>query len=246
MVSFPVQQEGARCITGCVGHRRLPSVSNRNCTALWHVCGGHTKRRQKMHALAWAQYDAHSTRFFETYESLEFRSMHRVFLRFLPQEGGRCLDVGAGSGRDAAALARMGYRVTAVEPSTGLRTLAEKYHNGLSIAWLDDSLPALNKVKMQGEQYAFILLSAVWMHIPPDDRPESLRTLAELLAPQGRLAITLRLGSPDPNRIMFPVSSRELVSQAAAVGLKPCYLGRPSRDSLRRGSVRWVRVVLSR
>ncbi|EIF29009.1 methyltransferase family protein [Burkholderia sp. Ch1-1] len=199
-----------------------------------------------MRALAWTQYDTHSIRFFETYESLEFRYMHKVFFRFLPKDGGRCLDVGAGSGRDAAAMARRGYKVTAVEPSIGLRTLAEQHHGGLSIKWLDDSLPELRTVKALRTRYAFILLSAIWMHISPDDRPESLKTLAELLEPEGYLAMTLRLGTPDPERTMFPVSSSELVRQAAASGLKPCYVGRPSRDSLHRGGVRWVKVVLSR
>ncbi|WP_367619339.1 class I SAM-dependent methyltransferase [Paraburkholderia sp. CHISQ3] len=172
--------------------------------------------------------------------------MHKVFFRFLPKDGGRCLDVGAGSGRDAAAMALRGYKVTAVEPSIGLRTLAEQHHGGLSIEWLDDSLPELRTVKALRTRYAFILLSAIWMHISPDDRPESLKTLAELLEPEGYLAMTLRLGTPDPERTMFPVSSSELVRQAAASGLKPCYVGRPSRDSLRRGDVRWVKVVLSR
>jgi 2-polyprenyl-3-methyl-5-hydroxy-6-metoxy-1,4-benzoquinol methylase len=199
-----------------------------------------------MHALAWTQYDARSMHFFETYESLEFQSMHKAFLRFLPREGARCLDVGAGSGRDAAAMARLGYRVTAVEPSAGLRKLAERHHDGLSIDWIDDSLPELNAVKARGLKYAFILLSAVWMHIYPEGRHKSLETLAELLEPEGYLAMTLRLGTPDTERTMFPVSSSELVRQAAVLGLKPRYVGRPTRDSLHRGDVQWVKVVLSR
>ena len=87
-----------------------------------------------------------------------------------------CLDVSAGHGPDAAALARIGYRVTAIEASIYLRTLAEKLHNGLSIERLDDSLPDLSKATAQGGRYAFIPLSTVWMHISPDDRPKSLDT----------------------------------------------------------------------
>lgn len=213
---------------------------------MWPYTRGPVTQAENMHALAWTQYDGKSIHFFETYESLEFQSMHKAFLRFLPKEGARCLDVGAGSGRDAAAMARRGYRVTAVEPSVGLRKLAERHHGGLSIDWLDDSLPELNVVRARRLKYAFILLSAVWMHIYPETRLKSLESLKELLEPDGYLAMTLRLGSPDTERTMFPVSSAELVRQAAVAGLKPRYLGRPTPDSLHRSDVQWAKVVLSR
>lgn len=197
-----------------------------------------------MRQVAWSAYDDASESFFQTYESLRFSTTHRSFLRFLPAPGARCLDVGAGSGRDASALAARGYQVTAVEPSRGLRTLAMAKHRQVNIRWIDDALPNLEQVKALGEVYDFVLLSAVWMHIEPKDRLPSLQTLRQLLGPHGSIALTLRIGDAPLNRPMYPINVDEFIAQAASVGLKAVYQSRKSLDSLKREKVRWVKLVL--
>lgn len=197
-----------------------------------------------MRQVAWSAYDEASESFFQTYESLRFSSTHRSFLRFLPILGARCLDVGAGSGRDASALAARGYQVTAVEPSRGLRTLAMAKHRQVNITWIDDALPNLAKVMALGKTYEFILLSAVWMHIEPKDRLPSLQTLKQLLGPHGTIALTLRIGDSPHNRPMYPIGVDEFIAQAASVGLKAVYQSRKSVDSLKRDEVRWIKLVL--
>lgn len=194
---------------------------------------------------AWTAYSRASQHFFDTYEELDFTKMHKAFLRFLPPKGSLCLDVGAGSGRDAAALARRGYQVVAVEPSDGLRSLASSHHAKSSITWVDDKLPQLDKVKDLPYRYQFILLSAVWMHIPVRNRLASLTSLRALLAPNGCIAITLRLGTPSSDRVMYPVSVEELLRHAEKVGLSPVYVGRKTRDSFSRNDVEWQKVVLA-
>ena len=51
-----------------------------------------------------------------------FADMSEQYNRFLPllKEGVRILDVGSGSGRDACRFQRLGYQVTALEPSGNL------------------------------------------------------------------------------------------------------------------------------
>lgn len=198
-----------------------------------------------MQQVAWKAYDEASIEFFETYESLSFSKMHRSFFRFLPPKGAMCLDIGAGSGRDAAALARRGYSVTAIEPSKGLRKLAQAAHENPNIRWIDDALPNLSTVVAQRDRYSFILLSAVWMHIPESLRIKSLKVLARLLAPNGYIGLTLRMGSSNHDRIMYPVSVEALIQDAAHAGLKPVYISRANRDSLNRSEVEWRKVVLT-
>jgi len=139
-------------------------------------------------------YTENARYFHEQYQSRDFESVHAKWLHLLPAQHGFALDVGAGSGRDATALARRGWEVLAVEPSEGLRGLGEQATRGQSVQWLDDRLPELNQLRMHSYRFNLILVSAVWMHVPPGQRDKAIRILAELLAPGGLLVITLRHG----------------------------------------------------
>ncbi|MEJ2375423.1 MAG: class I SAM-dependent methyltransferase [Pseudolabrys sp.] len=88
----------------------------------------------------------------------------------LPDAPALALDVGAGTGRDAAWLTSRGLEVVAVEPSGAMRANAERLHPSPSIRWISDSLPGLDHVHRLGLSFDLILLSAVWMHIAPADR----------------------------------------------------------------------------
>lgn len=161
----------------------------------------------------------------------------------LPAPGATVLDIGAGSGRDAAWFAANGYEVVAVEPSDAMLAHANQLHKSSGIRWLSDSLPDLAKVRRLGLTFDFILLSAVWMHVSPTDRQQALRKLATLLAPKGRIAISLRLGAPDPERAMHPVSLQELSALAQQFGLRLVHTS-DSPDKLGRSEVSWTTVVL--
>ncbi|WP_051328528.1 class I SAM-dependent methyltransferase [Geminicoccus roseus] len=98
------------------------------------------------------------------YEAVTAKTVHAALLSFLPQGAGLlALDVGAGSGRDAAWLAGLGYEVVAVEPAAGMRAEAQERHPDPRIRWLDDRLPDLAAVHRLGLAFDLILLSAVWM-----------------------------------------------------------------------------------
>jgi SAM-dependent methyltransferase len=195
---------------------------------------------------AWDFYDKSTDSHFARFEYFHFWNVHRSFLRFLPKRGGHCLDVGAGSGRDAAAMAERGLQVVAVEPSEALLNLARNQHTKKPLTWVQDSLPSLEKIVRREEKYDFILLSAVWMHLPPFQRNEALATLSSLLSERGYLAITLRLGAAEPGRSIFEVSVRDLLDRSTSNGLSPTYVSRPVKDSLNRSEIRWVKVVLER
>ena len=188
-------------------------------------------------------YEQHAKRLVEQYESLSFEDVHAGLLDMLPPPGATVLDIGAGSGRDAAWLAAHGYDVVAVEPSDAMRSRAQSLRPSSRIHWLSDSLPDLANVRRLGLSFDFILLSAVWMHIPPAARQRALRKLASLLAPKGRIAISLRLGAPDAERAMHEVSLPELSSLAQQFGLRVVHTS-DSHDKLGRNEVSWTTVVL--
>src|SRR5438309_2129152 len=120
-------------------------------------------------------YEQHATQLLTQYESLLFEDVHADLIPILPAPGATLLDIGAGSGRDAAWLASRGYDVVAVEPSEAMLAHARAKHPSSRIQWLSDSLPDMAKVRRLGLNFDLILLSAVWMHIPPAARQRALR-----------------------------------------------------------------------
>jgi protein-L-isoaspartate O-methyltransferase len=130
------------------------------------------------------------------------------------------LDIGSGTGRDAAAFAAMGHRVVAVEPTDALRTHAETTHRSSRIEWLDDGLPDLNVVLARGETFDLVMLTAVWMHLDMPQRRQAMPRVASLLAPAGTMIMSLRHGPVPPGRRMFEVSAEETIELARAQDLR--------------------------
>lgn len=178
----------------------------------------------------------------ERYETVSAPDLHGPVADLFPPAPARALDVGAGSGRDAAWLAGAGHEVLAVEPSATLRAEGARRHPSPLIRWADDRLPGLTSVR---GRFDLILLSAVWQHVPPEDRDAALRRLTGLLSPGGLLLISLRLGPPDLARQMRPVSVAELRELAATAGLAVVREA-PLPDRMGRSEISWVTVALRR
>ena len=68
--------------------------------------------------VAW--YDANAKIVSARYEEITAENVYGWLLDMLPASTATILDVGAGSGRDAAWLAAKGYDVIAVEPSANI------------------------------------------------------------------------------------------------------------------------------
>jgi len=178
------------------------------------------------------------------YESLRAEDVHAAFLGLLPRGSDRlALDVGAGSGRDAAWLRGLGFEVVAVEPARGMRDAAAALHLGKNIRWLDDRLPALSATHRLGLAFDLILLSGVLMHVRPDERPRAFRKIATLLKPGGHLLISVRDGGGSPDRPMWPVARGELESYALSYGLAVLQVT-DSRDLQARSEVQWTSYAL--
>ncbi len=192
-----------------------------------------------------AGYDLHATELAQQYERLQFEQVHADVLYLVPAAPGLVVDIGAGSGRDAAALARRGHRVVAVEPTGTLRAEGERLHAALPIRWVDDSLPALRALRDEGHRYDLMLFSAVWMHLDQAERAEGMAALAALLAPGGVAILSLRHGPVPPGRRMFDVSAEETIALGRQHGLEPCHSGR-REDTQGRVDVHWSVVALRR
>lgn len=109
--------------------------------------------------------------------------------------GGRVLDIGAGSGRDLAALKRMGFAVEGFEPVAELRSEAVCRHPELAGLILDGSLPGIDPP--QGRKYDGILCSAVLMHLPEGELFDAAFALRRCLKQHGRLLISVSANRGD-------------------------------------------------
>jgi len=181
-------------------------------------------------------YDRDAGGFAARYDSVSFEAVHPLLARYLPVCG-HVLDVGAGSGRDARAMSSRGLDVVAVEPSAGLRAIAEV--NSAGVKWIDDRLPRLAVLTGGGARFDFILCSAVLMLIAPSDLPASITSLAELLATGGRLALNLRAPQPgEPADLFFDHADTAVLAAAKAAGLV-CLDRGEAEDAIGRNGYRW-------
>lgn len=192
-----------------------------------------------------AFYDEHASALAEQYDKVLTCDVHRDWLHLLPKSG-HILDIGCGSGRDARYLSSLGLVVHAVEPSVDLLNIAKAKSQQQNIHWYQDQLPALSVIKMKDREYDVILMSAVWMHLTPEERLKSITRLSELLSKDGRLVITLRYGEFTDGRISYPVSADECVELGQAFNLNKCLITANVSDTMGRSEVTWQTVVLQK
>lgn len=178
------------------------------------------------------------------YESVAFADLHRDTLHLMPTTPCRVLDIGAGAGRDAAALAAMGHRVVAAEPTEELRAHGRRLHPEATIEWIDDSLPRLDKVHALGERFDLVLLTGVWMHLDAAERTHAMARVATLLAPAALITLQLRHGPVPAGRRMFEVSAAETRALASDHGLE--VLHDSERPALLASSAVWWSVLAFR
>lgn len=180
------------------------------------------------------------------YESLSFTDVHRHVMHLLPEAPARVLDIGAGTGRDAAGFADLGHRVTAVEPTAKLRLRAKQLHPSPSITWLDDSLPDLPLLSGRGETFDVVVLIAVWMHLDAGQRQHAMPAIAAFVSPGGLMILTQRHGPVPAGRRMFEIPAIETIALAETHGFT-CIQRLEGGDShFNRPGVSWDRFAFKR
>jgi SAM-dependent methyltransferase len=180
------------------------------------------------------------------YESLGFAETHQLILPLVPTTPCRVLDIGAGTGRDAAGFAALGHNVLAIEPTAAMRERAIALHPSPRIEWLDDSLPDLTRVISRNIRFDVVMLTAVWMHLDAAQRQRAMPNVASLVQPGGVMIMSLRYGPIPSGRRMFAVPADETVLLAAASGLLVTLRREGLAARLGQPGVTWTRLAFSR
>ena len=193
-------------------------------------------------------YAEEAAELLKRYESIPATESHRPVLHLIPGAPCSVLDIGSGTGRDAAWFAAMEHRVVAVEPTDELRIPAMGLHPSPLIQWLNDSLPNLNLLMIRREMFDVVMLTAVWMHLDGQQRRHAMPRVAGLIREGGVMVMSLRHGPVPPLGRMFDVSAEETTQLAQAQGLLPILHQRTQsiQNVNRIAAVTWTRLAFKK
>jgi SAM-dependent methyltransferase len=163
--------------------------------------------------------------------------------------GSRVLDVGAGSGRDLAALVVAGFDGFGVEPADEFRQAALERHPELTGRLVSGVLPDLGEPF--GGQFDGVLCSAVLMHLPESELFDAALALRRVLKPHGRLLLSIPSARNDVEaderdahgRLFKAYTAEELQLLFERLGFQR--IGRwEGEDGQQRIGIRWTTLLL--
>jgi SAM-dependent methyltransferase len=131
-------------------------------------------------------YDANGADFFARSAHVEDLPQRRRFLSHVP-DGGRILEAGCGSGRDALAFVRDSYQVTAFDGSATMVALA-RAHTGLDVIHMNFAEMAWAQV------FDGVWACASLLHVPAAELPGTLGRVRRALKPGGVAFASFKLG----------------------------------------------------
>ncbi len=190
-------------------------------------------------------YDSAARSFAGRYDGVG--SPFTKYLRLAFPEGSHVLDIGAGSGRDVAAMVADGFAAYGIEPADSLRRVAIERHPELSqrllAGSLPDDLPA-------DREFDGVLCSAVLQHLPRRLLFDAVFGIKGLLRQHGRALISIPQTSPlvddtsraEDGRLFNGVTADELSLLFERIGFQT--IGRwDGEDALGRAERRWVTLL---
>jgi len=137
-------------------------------------------------------YQKNAQEFFQQTLKVDMELLRSRFLAHVPN-GGKILDAGCGSGRDAKAFLDSGYHVKAFDAAPTLAGLAESY-TGLKVDVLSFQNLAFDK------KFDAVWACASILHVPLVDLPDVFLRMFRSLKPGGVLYASFKYGSGESDR----------------------------------------------
>ena len=134
-------------------------------------------------------YNENSEILAELYETANMSAIHGLLLRFLPEKA-RILEIGCGSGRDAAFLVAKGYDVTAIEASPKMLEVAQRLNPELADRITLASVPLQDSDRLLSRQFSAVVCIGTIIHIPDQYLFEFASQVRDLVAPDGILFLS--------------------------------------------------------
>jgi SAM-dependent methyltransferase len=187
-------------------------------------------------------YDEHAEEFCASTFSLDMSELYRPFVERLPK-GGRVLDAGCGSGRDAMAFSQMGYEVVAFDASAEVVRIArEQTGMDIQVATFDS---------FQSDA----LFDGIWacaslLHLTEMELQRFLKRVQAILRPGGVLYASFKMGDGITQRggrvflDLSPGSISDLVDQLPDLNILQIWESNDLRAD--REAERWVNALIGR
>jgi SAM-dependent methyltransferase len=98
-----------------------------------------------------------------------------------------------------------------------------------------------------GDRFDVVMLTAVWIHLDPQQRREAMPRVASLLRPGGVLLHTLRHGpAPPGRRLLFETSADETIALSGVHGLHLALKVEHQPDFFGRREITWTSLAFRR
>jgi protein-L-isoaspartate O-methyltransferase len=153
------------------------------------------------------------------YNALDRAKVHADLLALLPEgQSLKVLDIGAGSGADAAMFADLGHSVTATEPAAALQKIGRDVFKNKDIKWNSDILPEMGAQSKAAAPFDVVISVGVLQYIEEKKRLSSLSRMFSLVAKGGYIEI--QYPTPASREHQFTVSHNEIAGAVKAFNQK--------------------------
>lgn len=143
------------------------------------------------------------------YNVLDRAKVHADLLSMLPEgQALKVLDIGAGSGADAAMFADRGHTVLACEPAEALRKNGEETFKNKNIKWSSDVLPEMSAASDAAAPFDVITSVGVLQYVPEENRASSLSKMFSMAARGGFLEV--QYPTPASREHQFTIKHNEI------------------------------------
>ena len=194
-----------------------------------------------------AYYKAHAARITAGYEAVDLSATLERIVRHLPAAA-RILELGSGSGRDAACLLDRGFEVTALDGSEAMAVRAATLHPELAGRIRVHRLPA--PLPFGDDAFDAVLSLATLMHLPVAAIPDVLAECRRVIRPGGLLALSVpterpgldEAGRDEDGRYFTVIGADDWAGLIRDAGLTPVEEW-SSADAAGRGGIRWWTAV---
>lgn len=154
-------------------------------------------------------FNRHAADLARQYNALDRAKVHADLLAALPE--GRVLtvlDIGAGSGADAAMFADRGHVVTAAEPAEDLAAIGKEAFKNKNIKWISDVLPEMPSASARAEGFDVVVSVGVLQYLDKENRAKSLSKMFSMVAKGGHVEI--QYPTPASREHQFSISHNEI------------------------------------